>query len=242
MKKIANFISKFLIRIKKSLFIFYALFLSKSPKNEPNKQNEKPLEDSPIVKKQVGKMPYILTVENNSNFENTVTLFGSYSRKNVNHEDVKITYDFTGWFGGGETGYLAFLALSEKKDININTIRIELFGKDENNIVVPCQEDDSLFRMKLIVHSPNGVSYKQPFWLNRPQEKAIEQYKEVTNEECLAVNYIYEGDIVDCSGGDCFEAEKFAIPNLSHFEINGYTSLEFKIAPKGYYKIFLWEK
>jgi len=236
-------VSKFLVGIKNFLLLFYALFLSKLPKNKSNKQNEKLLEDSLKEKINVSSTcPYIFTVENNSDLEQTVTLFGAYARQNINHQDVKITYDFTGWFGGGETGYFAFLSLSEKKDININTIRIELFDKDENNIVVPCQENDSIFRMKLIVHSPNGVSYKQPFWLNRPQEEVMQQYEEVANEKCLAVNYIYEGDIVDYEGSIFEEKNKFVVPKLNHFEINGYTSLEFKIVPKGVYKIFLWGK
>lgn len=75
-------------------------------------------------------MPYIFTVTSTSLVTETVVLYGSEKNRTATNFGntpvvIQVTYDFSGYFGGGTTGYGALLARTESTPLIFGRIRIE---------------------------------------------------------------------------------------------------------------------
>lgn len=74
-------------------------------------------------------MPYIFTVTSTSLLSETVVLFGSEKNRTQlyagNPSTISITYDFTGYYGGGTTGYVALIGRTESAPLTFGRIRLE---------------------------------------------------------------------------------------------------------------------
>jgi len=74
-------------------------------------------------------MPYIFTVTSSDNATQSVVLYGSEKNRTAtnfgNANTISITYDFTGYYGGGTSGYGALLARTEAAPLTFGRIRLE---------------------------------------------------------------------------------------------------------------------
>lgn len=74
-------------------------------------------------------MPYIFTVTSTAVVTETVVLFGSEKNRTQlyagNSSTISITYDFTGYYGGGTTGYVALIGRTESAPLTFGRIRLE---------------------------------------------------------------------------------------------------------------------
>ena len=74
-------------------------------------------------------MPYIFTVTSTDAATQTVVLFGSEKNRTAtnfgNPNTIQISYDLTGYYGGGTTGYSALLGRTESQPLTIGRIRLE---------------------------------------------------------------------------------------------------------------------
>jgi hypothetical protein len=74
-------------------------------------------------------MPYIFTVTSTDAATQTVVLFGSEKNRTAtnfgNPVTIQISYDLTGYYGGGTTGYSALLGRTESQPLTIGRIRLE---------------------------------------------------------------------------------------------------------------------
>lgn len=74
-------------------------------------------------------MPYIFTVTSTSQIAETVVLFGSEKNRTSvnagNPNTISVTYDFTGYYGGGTTGYVALIGRTESAPLTFGRIRLE---------------------------------------------------------------------------------------------------------------------
>ena len=74
-------------------------------------------------------MPYIFTVVSTDPATVTVVLYGSEKNRTAtnfgNPATIAITYDFSGYYGGGTTGYGSLLARTESAPLVFGRIRLE---------------------------------------------------------------------------------------------------------------------
>lgn len=74
-------------------------------------------------------MPYIFTVVSTDPATQTVVLYGSEKNRTAtnfgNPATIAITYDFSGYYGGGTTGYGSLLARTESAPLVFGRIRLE---------------------------------------------------------------------------------------------------------------------
>ena len=84
---------------------------------------------APVRAKLAVSMPYIFTVVNSDPATQTVVLYGSEKNRTAtnfgNPANISITYDFSGYYGGGTTGYGALLARTESAPLVFGRIRME---------------------------------------------------------------------------------------------------------------------
>ena len=77
----------------------------------------------------VVSMPYIFTVTSTDSAAQPVVLFGSEKNRTAvnfgNPSTISIAYDFSGFYGGGTTGYAALLARSESAPLVFGRLRLE---------------------------------------------------------------------------------------------------------------------
>jgi len=77
----------------------------------------------------VVSMPYIFTVTSTDSATQPVVLFGSEKNRTAvnfgNPSTISITYDFSGYYGGGTTGYAALLARTESAPLVFGRLRLE---------------------------------------------------------------------------------------------------------------------
>jgi hypothetical protein len=83
----------------------------------------------PVRAKLHVSMPYIFTVVSSDPATQAVVLFGSEKNRTAtnfgNTANISITYDFSGYYGGGTSGYGALLARTESAPIVFGRIRME---------------------------------------------------------------------------------------------------------------------
>lgn len=77
----------------------------------------------------VVSMPYIFTVVSTDAATQQVVLYGSEKNRTANNfgnpSTIAISYDFTGFYGGGTSGYGALLARTEAAPLTFGRIRLE---------------------------------------------------------------------------------------------------------------------
>ena len=77
----------------------------------------------------VVSMPYIFTVVSTDGATQPVVLYGSEKNRTAtnfgNPSTISITYDFSGYYGGGTTGYAALLARTESTPLVFGRLRLE---------------------------------------------------------------------------------------------------------------------
>lgn len=123
-------------------------------------------------------MPYIFTVTSTSLVTETVVLFGSEKNRTATNfgntpVTIQVTYDFSGYFGGGTTGYGSLLARTESTPIVFGRVRIECTNTTQLSAPLNASDFD-----------PTGKSVTYPIVnfrkLNQFDQNAVETETDLT--------------------------------------------------------------